>query len=44
MRAIFKAAMTISHEFGAQATQAAFLRLVEGTQSPKIGIIASLSR
>ena len=39
-----RAAMTISHEFGAQATQAAFLRLVEGTQSPKIGIIASLSR
>ena len=39
-----QAAMTVSHEFGAQATQAAFLRLVEGTQSPKIGIIASLSR
>ena len=39
-----QAAMTISHEFGAEATQAAFLRLVEGTHPPKIGLIASLSR
>jgi hypothetical protein len=39
-----RAATTISYEFGAGATQAAFLRLVAGTQSPKIGIVASLSR
>ena len=39
-----QAALTISHEFGAQATRAAFARLVDGTQSPKIGIIAALSR
>ena len=37
-------ALTVSHEFGAAATAAAFARLVAGTQSPKIGIIASLSR
>jgi hypothetical protein len=39
-----RAATTISHEFGPEATCAAFLRLVEGTQSPNVGIIASLSR
>jgi hypothetical protein len=38
------AAMTISHEYGPEATRAAFLRLVDGSQSPKVGIIASLSR
>ena len=37
-------AMTVSHEFGAAATQAAFARLVAGAQSPEIGVIASLSR
>ena len=37
-------ALTVSHEFGATATQAAFARLVAGAQSPKVGLIASLSR
>ena len=37
-------AMTVSHEFGAMAARDAFARLVAGTQSPKIGVIASLSR
>ncbi len=37
-------AMTVAHEFGAQAAQAAFARLVSGAQSPKVGVIASLSR
>jgi hypothetical protein len=37
-------AMTVSHEFGATATETAFARLVAGRQSPKVGIIASLSR
>jgi len=37
-------AMTVSHEFGATATEIAFARLVAGAQSPKVGIIASLSR
>jgi hypothetical protein len=37
-------AMTVAQEFGADTVQAAFARLVAGTQSPKVGIIASLSR
>jgi hypothetical protein len=37
-------AMTVSREFGAVAAQSAFARLVAGAQSPKIGIIVSLSR
>ena len=37
-------ALTVAHELGPQATEAAFARLVAGTQSPKIGIVASLSR
>ena len=37
-------ALKLSHEFGAAATQSAFARLVAGAQSPKVGIIASLSR
>ena len=37
-------AMRVSREFGPEAAQAAFARLVAGAQAPDIGIIASLSR
>jgi hypothetical protein len=37
-------AISISHEFGAEAAAAAFLRLVVGRQPAQIGVIASLSR